>query len=293
MVRVLSFLLFLLTACKDTTEEKASIKNYVKVTEQINADYPYRTEEDSGYFEGYKAIEIDSLVYKEDDHLSRFLSSIITGKELVFKSKTALSHSVFINPQRKLRYDTLKNNEVTFISEYFFGDMEYQKLTINGKLFRNYKWNGIDSLQEDIYDVNHDSFRYFSYKGKSYYYFNANIMGMLGSSAGNIYYHFVCDSETLKFNLVYSCRFGKMLIGDADGDEYLDFLHFDNSDFCTTVPFSDNVIIWLYSANKEGEFVVRKDLKGKEYFIEGNTGAAYTQDSFNVKKYSWPVKILR
>lgn len=286
---ILPFLVF--AACRHKEKEKQKIKNYVKITEETKADYPYRTEEDSGYFKGYESIEIDTSAKGEENHLTRFLSSVISDKEVILLSNKIPSHSVFINPQKKIRFDTLRNNEVLLVSEHFFGEKEKQKITINGEIIRNYSWNGVDSLREDIYGINHDSFRYFSYKGSPYYYFNANIMGMSGGSAGNIYYHFVFNVKTKQLSSVYSCRFGKMLVGDADGDNYLDFLHFDNSDFCTTVPSSDNVTIWLYSFDEKGKPILRKDLNGREYFIKGNTGAGYSQDSFIVKQYLWPVKL--
>ena len=39
---------------------------------------------------------------------------------------------------------------------------------------------------------------------------------------------------------------------------------------------------------KKGDFVLLKDLKGKPYFIDGNTGYSLNQDSFIVKRYYWP-----
>jgi hypothetical protein len=79
-----------------------------------------------------------------------------------------------------------------------------------------------------------------------------------------------------------------MLFGDVNGDADLDCLDFDNSDFCTGVPNSDNVIIQLYSCNNKGNFVLQKDSRGKPFFIVGRTGDGYAQDSFNVKRSYWP-----
>ena len=87
-----------------------------------------------------------------------------------------------------------------------------------------------------------------------------------------------------------TCRFNKMLFGDVNGDSELDFLDFDNSDFCTTVPYSDEVTIQLYSCDKKGDFVLQKDAKGKPFFIEGKTGDGLMQDSFNVKRSYWPFR---
>lgn len=291
IMKYIILLLFLLGSCQDARKESVAIKNKVKLADQINSDYPYRTEEDSGYFKGYDSYELKELGAMDDNELSRFFSSILKTKQIILLSNYTLSHSVLIDPQKKLRYDTLKNDKALMISEYYFGDKEYQKITFNGRVIRNYRWNGIDSLQEDIFDVNHESFRYFSFKGKDYLYFNATIMGMGGVSAGNIVYQFLYDINTPSSVQVYSCRFEDILVGDVDGDEFLDFLHFDNSDFCTTVPSSDNALVWLYSSDEKGEFKLRKDLKGREYFIEGNTGEGYRQDSFIMKKYSWPVPI--
>ena len=113
-------------------------------------------------------------------------------------------------------------------------------------------------------------------------------MYSLGTSMGNVCYNLVYSVAQKRLNCFETCRFYQMVFGDANGDADLDYLDFNNSDFCTTVPSSDSVTIQLYSCNKKGDFILQKDPKGKPYFIDGNTGNSYNQDSFNIKRYYWP-----
>ena len=139
---------------------------------------------------------------------------------------------------------------------------------------------------------NSDGFRHFSFKGKKFYYMQANLLYTYGGSIGNVYYHMIYDPQHQELSIFSSCRFDKAIcFGDANGDNNLDFLHFMNSDFCTTVPSSAEFEANLYSCNGSGKFEIQKDKKRNSYFILGNSGESYTQDSFNISKYNWPVKL--
>jgi len=108
---------------------------------------------------------------------------------------------------------------------------------------------------------------------------------------GNVSYHLLYDVELNKLFYVNSCRLSDWVpFGDVNNDGVLDMLDFDNSDFCTTVPSSDRATIQFYSY-KNGGFILQKDKQGIPYIIEGNTGSQYSQDSFNIKKRHWPVKL--
>ena len=107
----------------------------------------------------------------------------------------------------------------------------------------------------------------------------------------NVTYHLLYDVALNKLFYVTSCRLSNWVpFGDVNNDGVLDLINFDNSDFCTLVPSSDNVVINFYSYNN-GKFVLNKDKQGTPYMIEGNTGVNYTQDSFKISKNHWPVKI--
>lgn len=246
---------------------------------------------DSGYFKGYIPEEIVSIEENDTTQLFQFLSKAINKKNLVLLNKETLSHSVFINQKTKTRFDTLKNKHVVIISKYNFGRRESQTIAINGFLIKNYTWNGVDSMQEDVYDLYEHSFRHFSFKGKEYYYIRAGAFYSVGTSMGNVIYHLLYSLENKKINYFETCRFGSKLFGDANGDDKLDYLDFDNSDFCTTVPISDSVTIQLYSCNDKGTFVLQKDSKARPYFIKGNTRMASSQDSFIMTNSHWPVPI--
>jgi hypothetical protein len=110
-------------------------------------------------------------------------------------------------------------------------------------------------------------------------------------SIHTISYHLIYNVKAKSPDTFRTCRFDEMLFGDANGDENLDYLDFDNSDFCTGVPSSDRVTIQLYSYNENTEFLLQKDKKGTAYFIDGNTGEGFAQDSFNVKRHYWPVPL--
>jgi hypothetical protein len=252
---------------------------------------PYRTEEDSGYFKGYVPEKLDSLETSDTSQLFRFLSKIISRKDIVLLNSETLSHSVFINQKTKIRFDTLKNRNSILISKYKFINPISQTIHINGLMVKKYKWIDDGLINDDVVDIDENSFRHFSFNSKEYYYFRARIFDMFGVSAGNICYHYIYDLGNKKLSHFIACRFYKILFGDVNGDNHLDYLDFDNSDFCTTIPYSDSVTIRLYSCNDKGFFVLQKDSRGMPYFIKGNTGREFSQDSFIVSQSYWPKSI--
>lgn len=110
-------------------------------------------------------------------------------------------------------------------------------------------------------------------------------------SIHTISYHLIFNKSAGLAGMFMTCRFENMLFGDADGDDDLDYLDFNNSDFCPGVPYSDNVKIQLYSMDDTGFFHVRNSNNGFPYFIDGKTGENLSQSSFKVVKSAWPVKL--
>jgi hypothetical protein len=306
----LFFLLVFVFSCKSKNKTSIPVIKEHKVQdnveslllkkEQANYNYndtvtmpslfdPYA---DSGYFKGYLPEKIDGIEARDTTQLFRFLSNTINKKDIVLLNKETLSHSVFIDQKRKIRIDTLKNEQITIVSKYNLDEMkDEQRITINGVIIKDYNRTGVDSIPGDVFDLNEHSFRYFSFKGKKYYYIQASAFYSVGASMGNVCYHLIYDLANRRLSHFETCRFSSMLFGDVNGDSNLDYLDFDNSDFCTTVPYSDNVTIHLYSCNNKGNFVLQKDTKEIPYAIEGNTGAHYHQDSFIIKRSYWPVKL--
>ena len=100
---------------------------------------------------------------------------------------------------------------------------------------------------------------------------------------GNVCFHLLYDLNSHHLNLFTSCRFEAIMFGDANGDDRLDFLDFDNSGMCTTVPTSSAFTIQLYSDNGKGNFVLQKDRTRKPYFIDGDRGS----DRVSHCRYHW------
>jgi hypothetical protein len=292
------FILLSFFSCK--SEKKQPVQEKIKeqaipdkvftITNQVY-ELPYETENDTGYFKGYASQKLETIEDKDTTMLYRFLSNIISKKDIVLLDSETLSHSAFINQQTKTRFDTLRNKNTIITSVYHFAEPESQTIKLNGTVIKSYNWKGVDSLREDIIDMNGNSFRHFSFKGKEFYYIAARIMDGHYGSIHTITYHLIYNAKAKSPDMFMTCRFGQMLFGDADGDENLDYLDFNNSDFCTGVPYSDNVTIELNSCNQMGDFVLQKDKKGTPYFIDGKTGEGFAQDSFNVKRHYWPVPI--
>jgi hypothetical protein len=245
----------------DLAQEKAS----TVVSYNDTAFLPFRTEDTAGYFAGYISEKKSELEESDSSHLRDFLRKILSKKEVVLLNKETLSHSVLIDKKKKKRTDTFKNKNTILVSEYVFDSLESQIIKLNEKVISEYKWNGIDSLQKDILQFDRNSFVHFSFHNKEYYYIRARIMNLYGTSAANISYHLLYSSHLEKLSIFRTCRLENILFGDADGDENLDYLDFDNSDFCTTIPFSDHVTIKLYSCNSKGNFIVQKNKKGQDF----------------------------
>ncbi len=298
-------MVFIFYSCKSDKSEKIStnekeevkipiIENYldVKINYNDTVSFPRNTEDDSGYFKGYIPEKIDSLeTVSRKTHLIDFIKNNISKKDISLLNRETLSHSVNINQKTKVRIDTYKNQDLHIISVYYFGDHESQKITFNGKVVKNYKWNGIDESQEDILIFNERSFRYFSFNGNKYYYLDAKLPHT-GGSVDNIYYQCMYSFKSKKLNTFSSCRFGHIfLFGDIDGDKHLDFLNFNNGDFCTLVPGSTRATFNLYSYDEEGILALQKDKRDKIYFIDFNSGESLAQDSCIIQNYYWPVKL--
>lgn len=295
-------LLFILLNCgkagkkhSDTGKRQKEALLQKPGSEKINYNdtvkFPWHTETDTGFFKGYIPEKIEAMEYGDTSGLFKFLSGLITKKNILLLDSFTLSHSVLIDHVTGIRIDTLTNDHTSIVSIYNFNNKPSQTITINGVKVRDYKYTNTDDCCEDIYLINNYSFRHFSFNGKEYYYFSASPMDMFGTSAGNSQFRFIYDLENRKLNYLESCRFHYMLFGDSNGDNHLDCLDFDNSDFCTTVPFSDSVTIHLYSVDGKGNLTLQKDKTGIPYFISGRTGVDFRQDSFIVKKTYWPVPI--
>lgn len=257
--------------------------------------FPWRTEEDSGYYKGYIAEKIETEKLNVIDTnsllLHNFIYKNINRSEIKFLNDETLAHSVFINKKNKIRYDTLSNKDIKFVSIYKFGDIESQKIFFNGKLIENFIQKKTEPSITDIIFLNEKSYKLFTFKGKKYCYFDADLP-YTGGSVDNICLQIIYCFRSNKISSFYSCRFiSDMLYGDVDGDDNLDYLNFDNNEFCTLVPSSYRATFRLYSMNETGEFVERFDKNKKAYAIEGNTGESYMQDSFIIKSYNWPVPI--
>jgi hypothetical protein len=294
----LPFLLLItaLFGCKNKNEKQQAAPDNpgaISYNDTVNMPWPgmLGPDVDSGYFKGYIPEKIDSLEHADKKPLQQFLSGLISKKGIKLLNTETLSHSVLIDRKKQIRMDTLRNGQVTIISRYYFGKKETQTITVNGVELTKYKWDGAGSTREEVFDLDEGSFRYFSFKGQPFYYIQARSMYSSGSSMGNICYHFIFDPGKKGLGIFQSCRLYEMLFGDLNGDDNLDYLDFDNTDFCTTIPLSDSVTIRLYSCDEKGNFTVQKDRAGKEYFIQGNTGDDLSQDSFIVKRYHWPVPL--
>lgn len=186
---------------------------------------------------------------------------------------------------KKISRDSIRVGKLLIVQISNPEDATLTSFKINGKTFSK------TALEEPLL-FNDQAFRHFSFKGKEYYYMQANILYFFGGSIGNVYYHIIYDVRNKEISTFTSCRFDKTIcFGDANGDDRLDFLHFMNDDFCTLVPSSADFEVNLYSCNSKGKFEMQKDKKGKPYYIYGNSGESYTQDSFNTYEHYWPLKI--
>lgn len=181
--------------------------------------------------------------------------------------------------------DSLRIGKLLIVQLYNGEDGTLKSFKIDGKKFDR-------QMGGEPLSFNKDELMFFIFKGKNYYYLQANLLYTYGGSIRNIYYHMIYDEQNRELTMFNSCRFYRPIcFGDVDGDDQLDFMHFQNDDFCTTIPSSANFEVNLYSCNKKGKFELQKDKSGKTYFISGNSGESYLQDSFNISKSYWPVEI--
>jgi hypothetical protein len=271
------------------TLPKEKIKTYL---DSFEADFI--SINDTGYFKNLAVSKVSMLGYQTGNQLHIFLDNLVSKKDVILLNKEALSHSCKITDKGNIRFDTLRNGKISFIQKQIFGfqadeDNGSAVLKINGKIVKAI--SVVESEYEPFLDFNPSSFRNFLFHGKEFYYIQAKYTLSQGGSMGNVTYHLLYNVALNKLFYVNSCRLDDWVpFGDINNDEDLDLIDFGNSDFCTTVPSSDRVIIQFYSY-KNGDFDLQKDKSGKPYTIEGNTGINYTQDSFKVKKSYWPVKI--
>lgn len=289
------FILFAIASCKSPVQEKKeNIVALEKETETYSIEMPFDTERDSGYFKGYPYEHLDETEKNDTTMLSSVLSNLISKKDIILLDSQTLSHSVFINRKTQIRFDTLRNDNTLITSEYGFSEKPYQVIKLNNKVIKTNIWKettASQDLNEDILDLDGSTFRHFQFKGQEFYYIGASIMDGYSGSLHTVYYHLIYSVKGKEPDIFMTCRFYKMLFGDADNDNYLDYLDFDNGDFCAGVPFSDNVIIKLYSFNKSGRFVPRMDKNNRLYFIQGRTGNEFKQDSLIIEKHYWPRSI--
>lgn len=290
-------LLLTMNCCRNKPEplkndSSSGIKQYIEQKIEYNdtAHLPWsmNPQDDSGYFKGKIPEPISRLEEFDRTPLEQSLAAMLDQQHIQLIDRETLSHSVFIDQQKETRADTFRNKNSLLISRYFFGKDESQVVTLNGKTIFKYQWDGKKDSRDVIMNFNEASFRHFSFYGKEYYYINANQAYSFGGSAGNVFYHFIFDKNGKTLASFETCRFWKTLIGDADGDQNLDYLEFNNEDFCTTVPSSDNVAISLYSAGPKNEFVLQKDAAGDPWLIEAKSGDDLAQDSLNIITSHWP-----
>lgn len=223
--------------------------------------------------------------------LLKFLNSNLSTKDILQLNQKALSHSVFTTQDKNDRVDTLKNDNTTIISKAHFGKKESQIIMINSIVVRNYKWNGVDTLQEDILDLDEKSFQSFSFKGKEFYYINAHIMDCSGGSRCLVTYQLIYDIRSKSLSIFSNFRVNDYnLFGDINGDNWLDFLQIEN-DGGYGMSDTNHFAMNIYSNSKSGNFEIFKDDKGKEYYINGNTNKDYyVGDSMNIDEFYWPAK---
>jgi len=267
----------------DTITETGHDVVHAKETPEM----PWDTNEDTGYYSGYQPERISLLEKPGNSNLETFLSGLIDKSQIILLDSETLSHSVFIDQVSKKRYYTLRNEECIITTIYNFGAEEIQQIKVNGTPVNKMGGPNVQYEDVNVMDFNNSSFRYFSFKGNKFYYIQAAVMDGHAGSIGNLTFHLIYSLKDKKFSYFETCRFSPMLLGDVNGDDQLDFLDFDNSDFCTGVPSSDRAAIQLYSCNEKGEFVLQTDKAKQPWYIEGNTGASFKQDSFIISKANW------
>ncbi|MEO8769251.1 MAG: hypothetical protein ABI402_04185 [Ferruginibacter sp.] len=248
---------------------------------------------DSGYFTGNVSRMVDYKKYTDTSMMGMFLSKNLDKKNILYLNKYSLSHTVFIDKKKKIRLDTLRNEDVTIISKYKFGDNKSQVILINGVVARTCKKKP-NGDGDDILNLEESSFRRFLFKGKEFYYITAYIMDCVGNSAclPNIYFLF--DVKNKKLSEFFTFRVNDAyFFGDVNGDDKLDYLEIVNDGgYGLYEDRLNHYKINLYSCNASGKFEQLKDPGNKEYFIEGNSGTDYyVGERMYIDKYYWPVKL--
>lgn len=290
-------LLLSLYCCRDkpvpvkndsATPVKKDMEQKTGYNDTAHLPWSMNPQDDSGYFKGKIPEQITRFEEFDSTPLDRSLAAILNQQQLKLIDSQTLSHSVFINQLKETRIDTFRNKNSLLISRYYFGKREWQVVTLNGKTIFDYHWNGKEDEKEMVMDFNESSFRHFLFNDIEYYYINANQAYCSGGSAQNVFYHFIFNNKGKTLAAFETCRFWKILVGDVNGDQNLDFLEFNNDNFCTTVPYSDDVTINLYSVSPTGEFILQKDASGKPWSIEAKTGDDFLQDSLNIITTHWP-----
>src|SRR5687767_5575861 len=208
------FVLLLLVSCNHHDKEKTPTNTESNNSVNNGFDLPWETEKDSGYFKGNLPKELSSIEFNEETELFRFLSGIISKREIILLDSHTVSHSAFIDQKTATRLDTFRNSKTIITSEYRFTERPSQIIKLNGKILRNYQWDGTDSTQEDILDLIESSFRHFSFKGKEFYYVMAKVMDRQYGSIHTLCYHLLFTPSSSSFNTFLTCRFEPMLFGD-------------------------------------------------------------------------------
>ena len=245
----------------------------------------------NSYVEVAAAKPITHFEQFDNTGLEQSLAGLLRQEQLVLIDKNTPAHTSYSDKLKGIQLDSFRADRFLLVSAIQQGDRERQQVKLNGHTVYEKKAGSKAIKQrssELLMEFDASAFRHFRFYGKEYYYFQSRQAFMDAASAGNVTYHWILDAGGRTLGLFESCRFSKILLGDANGDRILDFLEFDNADFCTTVPSSDRVTVRLFSAGPKGKFVLQKNLAGKPWFITASTGMDYLQDSFRVKEINWP-----
>lgn len=315
MKRFLFFILIVVCSChqakqkwpehdKDTANWKEPDKPFKSDTSHtsypkadssgVHQGIPWSTHDEAGYYEGTPSKKLDYPIQIDKDTssmLGRFLLKNLSTKDIIFLNKETLGQSAFIDAKKKIRIDTLRNKDVTIISKYWFGDTLAQKIYINGHLVRDYKDRGIDSLWEYIFALNGSSFLHFSFHGREYYFLDAGIADC-GASSCAASFNLLYDVKNRKLNDFLFFRVDDHVFwGDINADDKLDFLEINNDGYGSAPTGVNSFTMKIYSCDTDGKFRVLKDRKGKEYYINGNSGTDWYVGAMYIDEKYWPVKI--
>ena len=245
--------------------------------------------DDTGYFKNLGQYRIDSLEEKDPSPFFRFIDSILDKRQIILLNRSGLTHSCRISADSIYRTDTFTYGKTSIIQKGNKLDEELSFLKIDGHLIKVPEGNTF--YRGELFNFDESSFRHFIFNKKEYYYISATLLGYFGTSMGNVCFHLLYDLNSHHLNLFTSCRFEAIMFGDANGDDRLDFLDFDNSGMCTTVPSSSAFTIQLYSDNGKGNFALQKDKTGKPYFIDGDRGSDFAKaDLLTIERMHWPVR---